>query len=107
MQTAVARTPQRRDVVAAATLGEAAALGEVRAGEQGVDETRDLVRFGRSVGVEHDDDVTGGGLEAAGQCIALALAGLLDDADVTTDLTSGIDGAVDGSAVDQNEFVVV
>ena len=53
---------------------EAGALGEVGAGDQRVDEGRDLGRVGRAVGVEHDDDVAGGGREAAGQRVALAAA---------------------------------
>ena len=107
MQSAVACTTKRRDVVASAAVGETTALGEVGPGEQCVDETRDFVGVSGPVGVEHDDDVAGGGLETACERVALALAGLLDDANVSANLAGGVDGSVDGSAVDQDQFVVV
>ena len=57
---------------------EPAALGEVGARDQRAHERGDLGRVGRAVGVEHHDDVAGGGGEPAGHRVALALAGLGD-----------------------------
>src|SRR5690242_6463763 len=79
VESGVAGAAQQGDVVAAAAGGEAGALGEVGAGDQGGDEGGDLGGVGRAVGVEHDDDVSGGGGEPAGQRVALAPAGLQHD----------------------------
>src|SRR3712207_7873063 len=54
VQPAVAPGAHAGDVVAAAALDEAGALGEVGAGEQRVDVALDLTRVGRTVGVQQD-----------------------------------------------------
>jgi len=76
VEAGVAGAAEQGDVVAAAAGGEAGAFGEVGAGDQGGDEGGDFGGVGGAVGVEHDDDVAGGGGEAAGHGVAFAFAGL-------------------------------
>ena len=59
-QESVSELPVQRHVAGAAALREAGAFDEVGTGEQESHETGNLVRVGRSVRVEHDDDVAAG-----------------------------------------------
>jgi hypothetical protein len=68
---------------------------------------RDLRRAGRAVRVDHDDDVAGARGEAAGEGVALAGPGLLDDLDRRVQLPGHVDGTVDRAAVDQDDLVDV
>ena len=65
----------------------------------------DLGRVGGAVGVEHHDDVAGGGGEPAGHRVALALAGLGDRLDRRQHAARGVDRAVGGVAVDDDDLV--
>ena len=93
--------------VAAAAVGEPGALGEVGPGHQGVDEPGDLGGIGRPVGVQHDQDVTRRGGEAARHRVPLALAGLVDHPDVGQAGTRDRNGVVHRRAVDEDHLVQV
>ncbi len=75
-QYPVADPAEHRDVGAAATGDEAAALGEVGSGQQGGYEAGYLCWVARPVAVEHYNDVTRGGPEPRRQGVTFALAGL-------------------------------
>ena len=105
VETQVARAAHPGDVGAATAGEEAAAFGEVRAARQCLQEQRDLRRIGRPVGVEHDNDVTGGSSETARQRIALARARLPDHLDIRQHRLGRFDRAIDRVTVYQNDFV--
>jgi hypothetical protein len=83
------------------------ALGEVGAGEEGLDEQRDLTRVGRAVGVEHHDDIARACGEPACECVALAAAALGDDADRRIERARHVDGVVLRPTVDQDHLMQV
>src|SRR3712207_9275830 len=70
--TTLFRSTRTRDVGAPPAAGEAGALSEIGPGQEWGDVSRDLPGVCRAVGVEHDDDVTGDGREAARERVALA-----------------------------------
>ena len=92
----VVRAPARR---------EARALHEVGPGEQGPDVVGDVDRVHRAVGVEHDDDVAGGGREPGAQGRALAAPLLAHHPDTGPKGTGHVGGAVGRGAVDQDQLV--
>ena len=105
VEEVVAERAEAGDVLAAAAVREARPLRDVGALGERPDERRDLVRVGRAVGVEHDDDVAGRRGEAARQCVALALAGLLHDVDAGHHASGGLDRVVDRVPVDEDDLV--
>ena len=78
-QRRVADRAEAGDVLAAAAPVEPGALGEISPVRQSRHEGRDLARVSRPVGVQRDHDVTAELSKTAGQCVAFAEAGLLDD----------------------------
>ena len=100
----VAQAPEEGDVLAAAALGEARALGEIRARQQDAHERRDLRRERRAVRVEHDDDVAGRRREARPQRVPLAAPGLGDDADLGHETPRHVRRPVCRAAVDEDHL---
>ena len=80
-EPAVSKAPKAGDVFTAATRKEPRPLGEVGSLQERVDVPRDLRGIGRTVGIEHNDDVATRLQKAALERIALAAPCLLDDAD--------------------------
>ncbi len=68
-------------------------------------EVRDLAGVRRAIGIEHHDDVAGGGLEPAAECGALALTLLHDDLDVGQQLAGNFDCSVGRMPVDEDHLV--
>ena len=101
----VAEVPHRRDVRRTATRGVARALGEVGPRLERVDVASDLGRVGRTVGVEHDDDVAGDPGESRGHRVALALACLEHRDDVWHRPAGGADRAVDRATVNEDHLM--
>jgi len=101
----IADPPDPGDVPAPAPGGETGSLGEVRTGAQRGDEVGDLGGVGRSVGVDHDDDVAGRRRETTRQRVALAPAVLGDHPDVRPQPARHRHGVVGGTAVHQHHLV--
>ena len=103
----VAHPPQEGDVQAAAAVLEARSLGEGGSVAQRGHKSRDLLRIGRSVGIDHHDDVAGAAFETTGQGVSLTLAGLGHHLEVWPKRAGHVDGAVDRTPVDQDDLVRV
>jgi hypothetical protein len=107
VQEVVPELAQPGDVARTGPGHKTRALGEVGPLLEGVDEAGDLGRVGGAVGVEHDDEVTLGHREAAGQGVALAFSGLAHHQDVGAELFGHLDGVVARVAVDQDHLVAL
>ncbi len=83
-------------------MGEARSLGEVRSVPKGVEEVCDLTGIRRTVGVQHDDEVAGGGGEAAGKSVPLTASCLVHDDCVRAEFACDPHGVVTGPAVHQD-----
>jgi hypothetical protein len=107
VEAPVANTTEASDVGGATTEGEAGAFGEVSAIDKGFDVSGDFRRVGGAISVEHDDDVTRSSLETVLEGVALASAGLVDDADIGAQRLSDLDGVIGGESIDDDDFVDV
>ena len=65
------------------------------------------MRVSRTVDVEHNDGITSDLSKAAGHCVALALAGLVDDFGAGQCLAGGFSRTVGGVTVHDDDFVEV
>ena len=101
----VASSAQPGDVAAASAFGEPRALRVVRAIQERPDESRDLGRIGRAVGIDHDDYVTGRRRESASQGVTLAAAVLRDDPYLGPQPACGGQGVVHRVAVHHDDLV--
>src|SRR5689334_9817986 len=105
VQRGVTVATKTGDIGASTARTKATSLREVGAFLQNFDEALDLSRVRRTIGVEHDDDVSGRDLESASQRVALAPPSLREDVDLGHDPTGRVNGVVARMAVYEDHLV--
>ena len=104
-QHPVAGAAQPGEVIRPAARHITGAFDEVVFMLERSDEPADLLGVHAAVAVEHDDDVAGGCSESGPHGVALAGAGFGDHHDVQAQGPGDVDGAVQGTAVDNYHLI--
>src|SRR5580700_7366212 len=104
-QEAIAKTAEARYVMASATIGEAASLCEVRTVKEGLHELGNLTWVNRAVGIDHHADIAHRQCKATGERVPLAAPCLSHNSYIRPQLTSDIDGSVDGVSIHKDDLV--
>ena len=94
----------KAEIIATGRREKAASLDELGTRTESFDESRNLLRRHRSVGIEHDNGITAANGEARPQCVALAPLRLIHHHDVRSRLESDLGGPVDGVAVHDDDL---